>query len=169
MIAAYAAIAIVIHVLEAGLPTPLPGIKPGLANVITLIVLLRHGWAIAAWVVVMRVLASAILLGTLMTPTFLLSAGGAAASVLALGLLSLWNMGASAKFSVFGLAMASACAHMAGQFLLAWQLFIPHPGLLKLLPVLLSAALVFGLLSGWLADKVSRHMRQIEQSESGAN
>ena len=42
LIAGYAALAIVIHVLEAGFPSPVPGVKPGLANVVTLIVLLRR-------------------------------------------------------------------------------------------------------------------------------
>ena len=32
--------------------------------------------------------------------------------------------------------------------------FIPHPGLLTLLPVLLTAALLFGALTGWLAGRI---------------
>lgn len=158
MVAAYAALAIVVHILEAGLPSPLPGIKPGLANVVTLIVLLRHGWALAAWVVLMRVLVSALLLGTFMTPTFVLSAGGAVCSLLALGLLWRWNQSGLPMFSAYGLALLSACSHMGGQFLIAYSLFIPHQGLLKLLPVLLAAALLFGLCSGWLAQRIVARM-----------
>lgn len=36
-IAALAAIAIGIQILEAAIPSPVPGIKPGLANIVTLI------------------------------------------------------------------------------------------------------------------------------------
>lgn len=165
LIAAYAALAIVIHVLEAGLPTPIPGIKPGLANVITLIVLLRHGWRIAAWVVAMRVLASSLLLGTFLTPTFFLSAGGAIASLFALALLTGWNRSSLPAFSVFGLGMLSACAHMSGQFFLAWKLFIPHAGLFKLLPVMLLAAVLFGIVSALFARSILRRMSELESAK----
>ena len=40
-IARYAAAAIALSVVEAAIPSPLPGVKPGLANIITLIVLAR--------------------------------------------------------------------------------------------------------------------------------
>jgi heptaprenyl diphosphate synthase len=45
----------------------------------------------------------------------------------------------------------AALAHMAGQFAIAYTLFIPHPGLLHLLPVLLTLALLFGVISGIIA------------------
>ncbi len=153
LVAGYAALAIVIHILEAGLPSPVPGIKPGLSNVVTLIVLLRHGWALAAWVVVLRVLVSALLLGTFLTPTFILSVSGACASLVAMGAIHVVQQRVS-LFSAYGYAMPSACAHMLGQFMVAYALFVPHAGLLKLLPVLSSAALVFGLCTGWLAMRI---------------
>ena len=56
-IARYAAAAIALTVAEAAIPSPLPGVKPGLANIIVLIVLMRHGWKDAAWVSLLRVLA----------------------------------------------------------------------------------------------------------------
>ena len=49
-IAWLAALAITIHIVESALPSPLPGVKPGLANVVTIVVLWRYGWAAAAWV-----------------------------------------------------------------------------------------------------------------------
>lgn len=153
LVAGYAALAIVIHILEAGLPSPIPGIKPGLSNVVTLIVLLRHGWALAAWVVVLRVLVSALLLGTFLTPTFILSLSGACASLGAMGLIHVLQLRMSV-FSAYGYAMPSACAHMLGQFVVAYALFVPHAGLLKLLPVLSSAALLFGVSTGWLAMRI---------------
>ena len=59
-----AALAITIHILESAVPTPLPGIKPGLANVVTVITLALFGWRIAAWVTLLRVLAASLLTGT---------------------------------------------------------------------------------------------------------
>ena len=39
-VARYAAAAIVLSVAEAAIPTPLPGVKPGLANIVVLMALL---------------------------------------------------------------------------------------------------------------------------------
>lgn len=69
---AAAAIAL-LKLADAAIPMPLPGVKPGLANIVTLIVLARHGWGAAAWVSGLRVLVGALLLGQLFTPGFFLS------------------------------------------------------------------------------------------------
>lgn len=159
LIAGYAALAIVIHVLEAGLPSPVPGVKPGLANAITLIVLLRHGWRMALWVAALRVVAGSLLVGSFLAPGFWLSLAGAAASILALGAGWGWNRTWPAmRLSALGLSVIAALAHMAGQFALAYGLFVPHPGLLRLLPLLMTAALIFGIVTGAVADRILRRL-----------
>lgn len=165
-IAGLAAVAIAIHVLEAGFPSPVPGIKPGLANVVTLIALLRHGVACAAWVAGLRVLVGSLLVGSFLTPTFWLSATGALCAFAALA--TAWAIGRALpplRLSALGLSVIAAVAHMSGQFLAAWQLFLPHDGLLMLLPVLLGAALVFGLVSGFIALRVLAAMQRLEALE----
>jgi heptaprenyl diphosphate synthase len=139
------ALAITIHVAEAVLPSPLPGVKPGLANLVVIMVMLQFGWKDAAWVSLLRVLAGSLLLGTFLTPTFLLSLAGAMCSLAVLW-LSQWLPGRG--FSALGLSLLAALAHMSGQFALAYLLFIPHPGLLVLLPVLLTMATIFGVFNG---------------------
>ena len=42
-IARMAAVALGLTILENAIPSPLPGVKPGLANIVTLIVLARYG------------------------------------------------------------------------------------------------------------------------------
>ncbi len=164
LVAALAALAITIHIAESALPSPLPGLKPGLANVVTLLVLCRYGWRMAAWVTLLRVLVGSILIGTFLSPTFFLSASGAIASITVLGLLyafssfrkssagpqspSSWTIGP------LGLGLAAAMAHMSGQFWVAYTLFVPHPGILTLLPVLLALASVLGIVSGLLTRTV---------------
>ena len=143
------ALAVAIHLVEATLPSPLPGIKPGLANVITIVVLIRFGWSTAAWVSLLRVLVSGLLLGTFLSPTFALSLGGALCSVVVMWFATRVT---PPVFSAVGYSVLAALAHMLGQFALAYALFIPHPGLLHLLPVLLTLALLFGVLSGILAQ-----------------
>lgn len=151
LVAGYAALAIAIHILEAAFPSPLPGVKPGLANVITLIVYLRHGLRLAVWVAAMRVLVGSLLVGTFLSPTFLLSATGAVA---ALSALALTGAIGGRRVGAVGLSVVSSLAHMSGQITVAYLLFIPHPALLKLVPVLLSAALLFGTVSGLIAASV---------------
>src|SRR5687768_5532577 len=119
LIAGYAAFAVAVHVLEAAIPSPLPGAKPGLANVVTLVALLRHGWAVATWVTALRVLLASLLIGTFLAPAFWLSLAGAIASLAVLGLGTAWNR-ALPRLGCWGLAVASALAHMAGQFAVAY-------------------------------------------------
>lgn len=155
LIAGFTALAITIHIAESALPSPLPGIKPGLANVVTLLVLCRYGWQMAAWVSLLRVLVGSVLIGTFLSPAFFLSAAGALASVAILGLLVVISRGLpSWAPGPMGLGLAAALAHMTGQFWLAYFLFVPHSGLLTLYPVLMTLAAILGLLSGWLTRTV---------------
>lgn len=142
-IAALAALAITLQVAEAALPSPLPGVKPGLANVITLVVLLRMGWRAAAQVTLLRVLGASLMLGTFGSPAFVLSLSGAFAAV-----GSMYLTRALPATGPVGIGAVSGLAHMGAQFLVAWYWLLPVPGLIHLLPVLLSFALAFGILSG---------------------
>ncbi|HBE92361.1 MAG TPA: heptaprenyl diphosphate synthase [Gammaproteobacteria bacterium] len=142
------ALAISIHILESAIPSPLPGFKPGLANVITIAVLIQFGWYTAAWVSFLRVICGSLLLGTFLSPAFILSLGGATFSMTALWFASrLPGQG----FSAIGYSVLASIAHMSGQFTLAWLLFIPNTAVWRLFPVLLTAALLFGIVSGIIA------------------
>lgn len=167
LVAGLAALAITIHIAESALPSPLPGIKPGLANVVTLLVLCRYGWRLAAWVSLLRVLVGSILIGTFLSPTFFLSASGAIVSLLVLGglhgLSRLWPAWAVGPL---GLGLAGAMAHMTGQFGVAYALFIPHPGILALYPVLLALAAILGIVSGILTQAVLARLNSTPMNES---
>jgi heptaprenyl diphosphate synthase len=155
LVAGYAALAVAINVLEAGFPSPIPGVKPGLANVITLIVLCRHGWRTAAAVALLRVLVGSLMVGSFLAPGFWMSAAGATAALAALAGGAGWNRLAPRwPLSVVGLSILSAEAHMLGQFTVARTLLIPNPGLLHLLAPLLAAALLFGGVTGLAAQRV---------------
>lgn len=147
-IAWFTALAITIHIAESALPSPLPGVKPGLANVITIIVLIQFGWRMATWVNLLRVLASSLLIGTFLSPTFILSLSGALASTMTLILLSQLP---AQSCSPIGYSVASAMSHTMAQFWMAYWLFIQHDALFYLLPPLMTAALIFGLVSGIIA------------------
>lgn len=154
-----AALALGLSVLEAAVPSPLPGVKPGLANIVTLVVLARYGWRAAAWVSLLRVVAGSLLMGNFLTPGFFLSLSGALCSMLVLAvsqhLPKRW-------FGAVTHSILAAFAHIAGQLLVVYLWLIPHAGIAYLFPIFATAALVFGTVNGIIAmrfmdEKLSHH------------
>ncbi len=152
------ALAITIHIAESALPSPIPGVKPGLANIITIICLIQYGWPTAAWVAILRVLVGSILIGTFLSPTFAMSMSGAVASIIVLGLASRLP---GEGLGPIGLSLLAAMAHMGAQFFTAYSLFIPHQGLFHLLPILMTIAVVFGISSGIIAKHMINRIKQL--------
>ena len=150
-IARYSAAAIALTIAESAIPTPLPGVKPGLANIVVLIVLARHGWQEAAWVSVLRVLASSLLVGQFLAPGFFLSLSGAAMALLVLALAQSlpWRW-----FGTISRSILAAFAHIGGQVALARGWLVPHDGIFLLVPVFALFALVFGVVNGLIAARL---------------
>ena len=150
-IARYAAAAIALSVAEAALPSPLPGIKPGLANIIVLVVLARHGWREAAWVSLLRVLAGSLAIGQFLAPGFFLALAGAICSLAVLALAAALP---ARWFGPVSASVLAAFAHVGGQLLLARAWLVPHDGVFFLLPLFATAALVFGTINGLIAARL---------------
>ena len=147
-IARMAALALGLTVLEAAIPSPLPGVKPGLANIVILIVLARYGWRTAAWVSLLRVVAGSLLLGNFLAPGFFLSLGGALCS---LAILAASQHLPKRWFGSVTHSILAAFAHIAGQLLVVFLWLIPHAGIAYLIPIFATAALVFGTVNGLIA------------------
>jgi heptaprenyl diphosphate synthase len=145
-----------LSLIDAAIPMPLPGVKPGLANIVTLLVLARYGWKTAVWVSLLRVFAGALLLGQFLAPGFFLSLAGALCSLILLGaaqyLPRRW-------FSLISWSLLASFAHIAGQLLLVRLWLIPHDGLFRLTPIFALAALVFGIANGFIACRLQQEMR----------
>ena len=153
-IARYAAAAIALTLAEAAIPSPLPGVKPGLANIITLIVLARHGWRDAVWVSLLRVFAASLLFGGFLSPSFFLSLSGSVASLMVLGFaMHLPNR----YFGPVSQSLLAAFAHIAGQILVARLWLVPHNGIFYLVPIFASTALCFGFINGLIAARMLTH------------
>lgn len=152
-IARLTALAIGLHVLEAIFPSPLPGIKPGIANIITLFVLIEFDFVTAAWVSLLRVFASSLLLGQFLSPTFVLSLSGALVS---LAVLLVAQHLPKRYFSVITFSILAAFGHIAGQLLVVRLWLIPQAGVLYLVPIFALAALLFGCINGLIVAKLLR-------------
>ena len=152
-IAKLTALAIGLHLLEAVFPSPLPGVKPGMANIVTLYVLYQYDFATAAWVSLLRVFASSLLLGHFLSPTFVLSLSGAVVSLSALFLAQYLP---KRYFSAITLSIFAAFAHIAGQLIVVRLWLIPHAGVSYLIPIFALAALVFGVINGLITTKLTQ-------------
>lgn len=163
-IAQLAAAAIGLALIDAAIPLPLPGVKPGLANIVTLIVLARYGWVAAAWVSGLRVIAGGLLLGQFLSPGFCMSLAGATLSLLALGVAARlprrW-------FGPVSWSIVAAFAHIGGQLLLARLWLIPHNGLFYLVPLFAVAALAFGIINGLIAARLLAELAASETPAAG--
>lgn len=144
-VAKLAALAIGLHLIEAVVPSPLPGVKPGIANIVTLYILYRFDFATAAWVSFLRVFASSLLFGNFLSPTFVLSLSGAMMSLVALYFVQHLPR---RYFGPVSLSILAAFAHMLAQLLLVRFWLIPHAGVTYLMPIFMLAALFFGLING---------------------
>lgn len=147
-IARLTAAAIAMALVESAVPSPLPGVKPGLANIITLLVLLRYDWATAAWVTLLRVLAVSLLVGQFLAPGFVLSLGGAVASLIVLSVAQPLVYRMPLWFGPVTLSVLAALAHMMTQLFIVRLWLVPSPGVWVLAPVFIGAALLFGTVNG---------------------
>ena len=163
-VARLAAFAIALHLAEAVLPSPLPGVKPGIANIVTLYVLHRYDVATAAWVSLLRVFAASLLFGNFLSPTFVLSLTGALTSLLTLALAVKLP---SRHFGPVSHSILAAIAHIAGQLLVVRLWLIPHAGIAWLVPVFAAAALLFGTLNGLIAAKLLSSEKHLNHGEHG--
>ena len=157
-IAQLSAIAIGLSLIESILPSPMPGVKPGIANIITLYAMYRFNFRTAIWVSILRVFATSLILGQFLSPTFMLSLAGS--------LLSLLTLYFSIKlpsrfFSPIGLSVLSSFAHISGQLLLVRLWLIPHASIYYLIPIYSAAALAFGLINGWITYRLLKHHNSI--------
>ncbi|MFA5083664.1 MAG: Gx transporter family protein, partial [Hydrogenophilaceae bacterium] len=137
--------AVGLTLVEAAIPLPLPGIKPGLANIVTLVVLYQFGWRAAVWVSLLRIVAGGLALGTFLTPTFMMSLSGGLASLLVLGLLVRLPR---RLFGPVGLSVLAAFAHIGAQLGVVSVWLMPGVNLVPLLALFLAAAWLSGLVNG---------------------
>ncbi len=141
------AIALTIFMVEAQIPpiVPIPGVKLGLANIVTVFAVFAIGSREGAAVLFCRVFLGAVFAGNFST-VFYSGAGGALAILTTVALKKilthkqLWVAGA-----------LGAVAHSIGQMAAA-VIIASTPGLLVYLPVMVAISIVTGLLTGLCAQ-----------------
>ena len=155
-LALFVAWACVFQLIEFVFPSPFPGVRLGLANMISLVVLFQMGFVAALEVAIIRVIISSILVGTFLSPTFTLSLAGAIASTLVMGVLYKVSLKQEyLRLSIIGISLAGALTHTMTQLILVYIILIKHSGIFLLTPWLLVSALIMGGSTGIIARKIS--------------
>ncbi len=135
-----------IHLIEGALlPLPIPGIKPGLANIVTLLALYLYGLKEGMLVALMRVLIGSFIGGIFLSPGFFLALSGSIASTLIMAFL----LRQTKCFSMVGVSIAGAVAHNTGQ-LIAAAIILENRAVIFYLPILLITGIPAGFLTGYL-------------------
>ncbi len=144
----FAAVAIIFGYIETLIPVfvAIPGVKLGIANLITVMLLYLYTWREAAIVSVVRILVIGFLFGNLFSIIY--SLAGAAVSLLVMTLLHKVK-----GFSMVGVSIAGGVAHNIGQIIVA-IFIVENFSLLYYLPVLLISGAVTGLIIGIVTNQV---------------
>lgn len=146
------ALAMILSFVESQIPplSAVPGVKIGLANIVSVFLLYRLGWKDAVCVSVIRVLLSSLLFGSFVSLTY--SAFGAAFSLLVMIFAK-----AVLPFSPIGVSVLGAIAHNAGQILAAWIYLGNGAIVYYLIPLTVSgvlAGIFVGILGGMVAERI---------------
>lgn len=145
----FIAMAGILHIVESWVPLPLaiPGVKLGLANVITLLVIIKLGAKDAFLVACLRVLLGSLFGGVLLGPAFAMSLAGAIVSTAAMIYAQRRWM---PTFSLIGISVLGAALHNFAQMVTA-AIIVGSLSMLWYLPYLLFFAVPTGLLTGLAA------------------
>ncbi|MCM8900970.1 Gx transporter family protein [Caldicoprobacter algeriensis] len=147
--------ALVLHLIEGFMPVVAPGIKLGLANIMTLVTLVLFGFKEALVVVIVRSVLGSLLAGSV--TAMLYSLAGGILSCLVMGWLYFrWR----AYFSMMGISTAGAIFHNIGQLLVASWVFGTIGILFTYLPVLTVAAVGTGFFVGLASRYIIKYLEE---------
>ena len=150
--AVLAALALGLSALDRMIPLsvliPLPGVKLGLANIVTLFALYVLGVPEACAVLLVRCLLGAAFAGNASALLFSLLGGACAMGAMAL-------LRRSRRLSVFGVSLGGAAAHNVGQIAAA-MLVLGDDAVVGYLPFLLLVSLFTGALTGLIVSRLLR-------------
>ena len=149
----FTALAIILGYIELQLPAffAIPGIKPGLTNIVVVVALYSLGDKSALFINFVRIMIVSILFGTLMG--FMFSAVGGILSTTIMILLKKTD-----KFSSVGVSAAGGVTHNIGQILVA--MFVTGTtNILWYLGILWITGTASGILVGIIGGLVCRHVK----------
>lgn len=155
----FTALALILGYVEMLIPIQfgIPGVKLGLANLVTILVLYKMGWKDALLLSVVRIVLGGFIFSNLFAVFYSLAGG----------LLSLSVMGIvkkTGKFSVVGVSIWGGIFHNIGQLAVAMAVVQTYE-VGYYFPVLLVAGLFTGMVIGILSGEVLKRIKNLRLKE----
>ena len=158
LMALLTAIALTVFVIENQIPAPVPvpGVKLGLANIVTLITMKLLGKREAGAVLLVRVLMGSMFAGS--PSTLLFSAAGGLLAYLVMCL----TVGVFADSQLWIVSALAGLAHNAGQ-LLTCALVVKTPGVFAYAPILAVSGVITGVFTGLAAQYLLKALKKVKK------
>lgn len=156
LLAIFISQALILSIVESWIPVPVnvPGVKLGLANIVTMTVILFFGLGEAVTVVSLRTLLASFFGGG---PTiFMFSLAGGLSSALVMSFL---HKRMSKLLSIVGISVAGAVTHNIGQISVAMFL-MRDASVLAYLPVLLVSGVITGVFVGMVSSFLEKALKK---------
>lgn len=152
-----ASLAIVVYIIESQLPVlvPIPGVKLGLSNMISLATLLIFGPGSALVVLILRILLGSLLTGSVSAMLFSL-AGGLLSN---LGMILLYKL-FKKYISIWVISIIGSILHNIGQLFVA-GIIIQNLKIYYYLPILLISGVITGFFVGLGAHFIEKQFKQL--------
>lgn len=152
------AIALTIFMVEAQIPAlvPIPGVKLGLANIVTVFALFAYGPKDALLILLIRVFLGSVFSGQMTTFFYSLSGG-----LLCFAVTRLMKKVLSER-QIWVAAVIGAVFHNIGQIIVA-ILITSTPGIIVYLPILLVSGIITGLFTGLCAQFLYGKLKHLGQ------
>jgi heptaprenyl diphosphate synthase len=156
LLALMVAQAMILSIVETWIPVPtvIPGVKLGLANIISLMVIVLFGLRDALAVVTVRCILTSMLAGGISLLPFSLTGG--VLSTLAMYFL---YKRFPKTFSMVGISVGGSTMHNIGQ-LLAASVLMRDPSVFGYLPVLMASGIVMGCFVGFCTHFLSAALKR---------
>lgn len=157
LMALLTAIALTIFMIESQLPppVPVPGVKLGLANIITLMTMLFLGRKEAGAVLTVRIIMGAVFSGS--PASLLYSAAGGFLAYIVMCL----TVNRFSEKQLWIVSSLAGVAHNAGQ-LLSCVLIVQTPGVLAYGPILAASGVISGCFTGFAAMYLLKALRKMK-------
>ena len=154
----FASLAIIFGYLESLIPfhIGIPGVKLGIANIITVVMLYKMGTKEAGIITMVRV----VVVGFMFSNAFsiIYSLAGCFMSLTTMHLLKKKDF-----FSIYGISMAGGVAHNVGQIAMA-SVLMETGSIWYYLPVLLVSGILTGLVIGIVSDEMLKRIKDLKIS-----
>lgn len=157
--------ALVLHYIEGMIPVPVPapGVKVGLANIVTMVTIVVFGFKEAMLLVMLRSFMGSVFGGVI--SNFFFSVAGGILSTIVMYLLYRYY---KEQLSLMGISIVGAIFHNIGQLSVA-SIIIDNFGIFTYLPILMLSGIItgyfVGLASRYIVKILSSHLKTIEKAK----